>query len=258
MEGGSQRERWNLSPMMSWNHSFIFISTKVQTRSNHPIKSREHVYNILLWNMLLASACRPYLSDARVKDLKLATCNAHWHTCIICMHPCFVCTLTSRDMYCMCAELVQVSCRKILLWSTFIQMSRSCSEKINLTKSCERREETFCLTCMSCGVRCMQLSSRWPDPAEYQLTDHIVFNCSCVHAHRKRRTQCLLVFKNVSLLYAFTLYIVVLWGKKCSKQNYRDWTPDPRLVHVLVFSNFFSRMIQQYFVKVWRCIGTSS
>ena len=52
---------------------------------------------------------------ARVKDLKLATCNAHWHTCIICMHPCFVCTRTSRDMYCMYAELVQVSCRKILL-----------------------------------------------------------------------------------------------------------------------------------------------
>jgi len=141
--------------------------------------------------MLLASACRPYLSGALVKDLKLVTCNAHWHTCIICMHPCFVCTRTSRDMYCMYAELVQVSCRKILLLPMVRMHASSRPDACALvyihsdvkilfwvdpSHEIMWREGRKHFVSHACPARsycaCMPLSYRWPYPAEYQLDLH--------------------------------------------------------------------------------------
>ena len=98
--------------------------------------------------MLLASACVVLICAARESKISNSQPATHTDTYThTCMHPCFVPVHPETCVQSWCKFLVERFClvhmhashvrRMRALWSTFIQMSRTCSEKIHLTKSCE-------------------------------------------------------------------------------------------------------------------------
>jgi len=155
--------------------------------------------------------CRPYLSGARewkISNSQPAT-HTDTHASYACIHALFVpvhpeiCTvcmqswcefLVERFCFCQWYACMHHHVQMRALWSTFIQMSRSCSEKIHLTKSCEGKGGNILFHMHVLRGRTVHACRFLPDDHILQstnsiCTDHIAFMCACPGPCRKSLTE---------------------------------------------------------------------